>query len=214
MSTDLRKTELETLATFKKHRPSEYFSHLDDTKAFTTHEANVERLYRFGLALPPEFFGARTLIDLGCGTGEHTVSLARWGATCTLVEMNEDAVEVAKSVFRKHTNNFGVHRFIVSSLYDLEIEALRNSFDISHSRGVFTHVADKQRAFQVLAALAKPGGYVIFGDRNTSGGVQEMLQRLAIYQLGGTDDQRIVQIAEALFSEDIDRSQRAVPRTR
>ena len=41
-----------------------------------------------------------------------------------------------------------------------------------------------------------------------------MLQRLAIYKLGGDSDERIVEIAEALFSADIDRSQKSVPRTR
>jgi 2-polyprenyl-3-methyl-5-hydroxy-6-metoxy-1,4-benzoquinol methylase len=214
MTKNLKQTESETLATFKKHRPSEYFSHLESADAFTTHETRVERLYRFGLTLPPEFFAGKTLIDLGCGTGEHTVSLARWGAVCTLVEMNEEAVAVARRVFAQHTANPGAHQFINASLYDIDVEGLRERFDISHSRGVFTHVADKARAFRILASLAKPGGYVIFGDRNTSGGVQEMLQRLAIYHLGGTDDARIIDIAEALFSEDIDRSVRAVPRTR
>lgn len=214
MKKNLKQTESETLATFKKHRPSEYFSHLNAQEAFTAHEARVEQLYRFGLALPPEFLAGKTLIDLGCGTGEHTVSLARWGAKCTLVEMNGDAVNVAKRVFREHTKNPDEHRFINSSLYDIDVDSMRESFDISHSRGVFTHVADKARAFTILASMAKPGGYVIFGDRNTSGGVQEMLQRLAIYHLGGTDDAGIIGISETLFSEDIDRSQRAVPRTR
>lgn len=91
---------------------------------------------------------------------------------------------------------------------------MREAFDIGHSRWVFTHVADKAWAFSILAALTKPGGYVIYGDRNTCGGIQEMLQRLAIYRLGGKNDTKIVEIAEALFPEDIDRSQRAVPRTR
>jgi hypothetical protein len=57
-----------------------------------------------------------------------------------------------------------------------------------------------------LASLAKPGGYVIFGDRNTCTGIQEMLQRLAIYKLGGILDEKIVEISEILFSEDIDPS--------
>lgn len=214
MQNDIKSTELETLATFKKHRPSEYFSHLEVEQAFESHDSKIERLYRFGLTFPPEFFNDKTLIDLGSGTGEHTVSLARWGAKCTLVEMNSDAVEVAKSVFQKYSKNLQDHCFINGSLYDIDIDSLRESFDISHSRGVFTHVADKSRAFNILAALAKPGGYVIYGDRNTCGGLQEMLQRLAIYHLGGVNDEKIVEIAEILFSEDIDRSQNSVPRTR
>ena len=214
MNLELKKTEKETLRTFKKHRPSEYFSHLGTAKSFQKHDVKVERLYRFGLTFPPEMFSGKTLIDLGAGTGEHTVSLARWGAKCTLVEMNDDAIKVAKKNFSQYVKTFPKHRFIHSSLYDIDFKKLKSKFDISHSRGVFTHVADKKKAFHILSSLAKPGGYIIFGDRNTAGGFQEMLQRLAIYKLGGVSDEKIIELAELLFSEDIDRSQKSVPRTR
>lgn len=210
----IKKVERETLATFMKHRPSEYFSHIGDKDSFESHHRRVELLYRFGLALPPEFFCGRNVIDLGAGTGEHTISLAKWGAVCTLVEMNREAVDVAKKVFQEHLNNFEAHTFLTTSLYDIDLSSLKEKFDISHSRGVFTHVADKREAFRILAALAKPGGYVVYGDRNTLGGLQEMIQRYAIYKLGGTEDGKIIEVAEALFSDDIDRSQRALPRTR
>jgi len=214
--TSLKATERETLRTFKKHRPSEYFSHKTDKlhNYFQDHDKRVENLYRFGLTFPPEYFNGRSLIDLGSGTGEHTVSLARWGARCTLVEMNSDALSVARSVFESLAETVGRHTFINSSLFDLDLDQLRGQFDIAHSRGVFTHVADKRLAFEILTELAKPGGYIIYGDRNTAGGVQEMLQRYAIYRLGGESDEKIVETAEVLFSKDIDRSQLAVPRTR
>lgn len=210
----LKKTEKETLETFKKHRPSEYFSNAKSIDGFKDHNQRVENLYRFGLTIPPEFFKGRTLIDLGAGTGEHTVSLARWGAKCTLVEMNSEAINVAKNVFKSFTINPDQHTFIHSSLFDLDLDNLKGTFDIAHSRGVFTHVADKRLAFEILSELVKPGGYIIYGDRNTTGGVQEMLQRYAIYRLGGTCDEKIIETAEMLFSKDIDRSQLAVPRTR
>ena len=209
-----KKVQQETLQTFKKHRPSEYFSHLGTTQSFFEHDAKVERLYRFGLTFPPEMFNGKTLIDLGAGTGEHTVSVARWGAKCTLVDMNSDALEVAQKNFAQFAPGFSGHQFISESLYDIDLKNLAGNFDISHSRGVLTHVADKKKAFNILSSLAKPGGYVIYGDRNTAGGIQEMLQRFAIYKLGGNSDEKIVEIAELLFSEDIDRSQKSVPRTR
>jgi len=212
---NIKEVEAGTLATFKKHRPSEYFSHLvDDGQAFKEHNEKVGNLFRYGLNIPLDYFDGKEVIDLGSGTGENLISLATWGAKCTLVEMNEDALEVAKQVFKKYSPNFKDHKFIHSSLYDLDHEKFKNKFDISHSRGVFTHVADKARAFNHLASYVKPGGYVIYGDRNTAGGIQEMLQRLAIYKLGGDNDEKIIEISEALFSDDITRSQQSVPRTR
>ena len=162
------------------------------------------------------------MIDLGSGTGEHTVSIAKWGAKCTLVEMNSDALEIAKKVFAKKLGggeSVDSHTFLCESLFDIDMKSLRGSFDFSHSRGVFTHVADKKAAFKILSDLARPGGYVIYGDRNTAGGVQEMLQRYAIYTLAKSlpmddFDEKIVYLAETLFEKDIDRSQSSIPRTR
>lgn len=129
-----RRVESETLSTFKKHRPSEYFSHLGDDDSFQAHHNRVELLYRYGLTFPPEYFAGRSVIDLGAGTGENTVSLAKWGALCTLVEINPEAIEVAKEVYRTHLLNHSRHTFINTSLFDLDVDSLKGSFDISHSR--------------------------------------------------------------------------------
>lgn len=217
VDSNLRGIENETLATFREHRPSEYFSHIVDDNAYWKHHQRVEELYRFGLMLPPEIFMNKSVIDLGAGTGEHTISLALWGAECHLVELNAEAIDVARQVFESALpeDDFRRHTFSCESLFDVDTSQLRHAFDFAHSRGVFTHVADKARAFNILAQLVKPGGYVIYGDRNTSGGVQEMLQRFAIFTLvQDKDSSQICAVAEALFSEDIDRSQRALPRTR
>ncbi len=211
---DLKKIEKETLKTFKKQRPSEYFSHLNNEKAFLDHHKRTEKLFRFGIGLPPEFFKEKKIIDIGAGTGENTISLALWGAYCTLIEMNVEALNIAKEVFSQYTDNSSQHEFLNYSLYDENLRQFEGVFDIAHSRGVLMHVGDKKKAFKLLSSFVKPGGYVIYSDRNTCGGIQEMLQRMAIYSLGGESDESIIKVSEALFSKDIDRSQKAVPRTR
>ena len=97
----LKEIEAETLANFKKHRPSEYFSNLDDENAFEKLKKTVESVYRYGIRFPPEFFNGKSLIDLGSGTGDWIIFSAIWGAKCTLVEINDDAIEIAKDVFKK-----------------------------------------------------------------------------------------------------------------
>ena len=92
--------------------------------------------------------------------------------------------------------NYHDHTFINSSLYDIDIKKL-GQFDISHSRGVFTHVADKSLAFNILNQLTNLE--VGYGDRNTAGGIQEMLQRYVIYKLGGISDEKMIEISETLF---------------
>ena len=64
-----------------------------------------------------------------------------------------------------------------------------------------------------ICKYLKKGGYLIFGDPNKSGGFQNMLQRYGLYKFSKNDDD-VVKNSEILFKEDIDRSEKAVPRTR
>lgn len=202
--------ESETLETFQEELPSVYYSDKPD-EVFFSYLRNAEFMYRRHFKFPPQMFSGASLIDFGAGTGENTVYLARWGATCTLVEMNPGALEIARSVFDRFApGGASSHRFIESSIFGFEEDSL---YDIVHCRGVLSHTAAKEEAFQRIARHVRPGGYLIFGDPNKAGGFQNMLQRYAVYAFADTK-QQMMEVSEALFWEDIDRSQAAIPRTR
>lgn len=208
----IKENEQSVLATFKKEIPSVYYS--DKSKQdFENYKKNSEYLFRYLFKFPPEMFKDKNLIDFGAGTGENTVYLANWGAKCTLVEMNEDAQSISKEVFKKYTANFENHKFIHSSIFDFDFPELYQTFDIVHCRGVLSHTADKERAFDTIAKYLKPGGYLIFGDPNKAGGFQNMLQRLLVYNYA-KDWTSMIRVCEELFSEDINRSQKYINRTR
>jgi len=205
----VKQVEQSVLETFKAEIPSRYFSDKTE-KEYEVYKANAAYLYRDLLKFPPQMFNGRALIDFGAGTGENTVYLASWGATCTLVEMNDSAQAISKDVFRKYTANFDEHRFFLSSIFDYQSA---DRYDIVHCRGVLSHTADKEGAFSKIASFLKPGGYLIFGDPNKAGGFQNMLQRYVIYKFAKTWD-KMVDVSELLFKDDIDRSQKFVNRTR
>ncbi len=205
----IKAVETSVLATFEEEIPSIYFSDKSENE-YKEWAANAEYLYRDLLKFPPPMFQDRTLLDCGAGTGENTVYLANWGARCTLVDMNHKAIQIAKEVFQKYTNNYNQHHFFNSSLFDYKTN---KKYDIVHCRGVLSHTDDKEGLFSKIASFLKPGGYIIFGDPNKAGGFQNMLQRYIIYRFADTPN-KMVEIAERLFKEDIDRSQRFVPRTR
>ena len=207
-SEKIKTVEAATLKTFTEEIPSIYFS--DKTERdFQSYTSNAEITYRDLLKFPPKMFQGADLIDFGAGTGEETISLARWGAHCTLVEMNSDALEIAKGVFAKYAPKSET-KFIHSSIFDYDSD---QKYDIVHCRGVLSRTADKEGAFRKIAGFLKPGAFLIFGDPNKAGGFQNMLQRYAIYRHASTPDE-MVTVAETLFKEDIDRSQTFVNRTR
>lgn len=204
----IKQVEQDTLKTFQEEIPSIYFSDKSE-KEFRDYSENMTYTYRDLLKFPPKMFTGSSLIDFGAGTGENTASLALWGANCTLVEMNEKAIAVAKQVFGRYVHS-GDHAFIHSSIFDY-VSTLK--YDIVHCRGVLSHTADKAGAFKKIATFLKPGGFLIFGDPNKAGGFQNMLQRYAVYRHAESWDD-MVRVCEKLFKEDIDRSQSFVNRTR
>lgn len=207
-SESVKLVEQATLATFQEEIPSIYFSDKSEAE-FEAYSRNAAYMYLNHFKFPPKMFAGADLIDFGAGTAENTVSLARWGARCTLVEMNEKALAIARQVFARYATG-GEHRFIQSSIFDYESD---DTYDIVHSRGVLAHTADKEGAFRRIARCVRPGGFLIYGDPNKAGGFQNMVQRYAVYRHARTWDE-MVEVAECLFKEDIDRSQSFLNRTR
>lgn len=207
----VKKTEAETLATFQEEIPSIYFSH-KGKEDYETYVQRAEVIYRNDFKFPPKMFDGAELIDFGAGTGENTVYLANWGARCTLVEMNHLAQKISKDVFAKYAKRPDEHTFRLSSIFDYAPNDGK-LYDIVHCRGVLSHTAAKEEAFRKISTFLKPGGFLIFGDPNKAGGFQNMLQRFAVYTFASTPDE-MVDVSEQLFKEDIDRSERAIPRTR
>lgn len=205
---EVKQVEQATLRTFQEEIPSIYFSDKSE-REFADYSRNALYTYRDLLKFPPKMFANANLIDFGAGTGENTISLALWGANCTLVEINAKALAIARQVFERYAKGEN-HSFKQSSIFDYE-SALK--YDIVHCRGVLSHTADKEGAFRKIAGFLKPGGFLIFGDPNRAGGFQNMLQRFAVYRHANSWDD-MVDVCENLFKEDIDRSQRFVLRTR
>ena len=206
----IERTEKETLKTFQKEIPSNYFFNKNKNQ-YSKIVKNAEYMYKYNFKLPPEVFKNKKLIDFGAGTGENTIYLANWGAQCTLVEMNPIAHNISKKVFKKYCKSKKGHKFINSSIFDVKVK--KNFYDIVHCRGVLSHTSGKEIAFKKIASSLKKGGILIFGDPNKSGGFQNMLQRYAVYRFSKNDEE-MVRVSEYLFKDDIDRSYAAVPRTR
>ncbi len=206
----LKIIEKETLKTFQTEIPSIDFNH-KIKNLFKDFEKNNENTFRDKYKFPPEMFKDAKLIDFGAGTGHKTIFFAKWGAKCTLVELSDKSLNHAKKLFRDILKNTKKHSFINSSIFDYNSK--KKNYDIVHCRGVLSHTADKPRAFKKICSYLKKGGYLIFGDTSKAGGFQNMLQRYILYKFSKNDEE-IVKNSEYLFKDDIDRSIKAVPRTR
>lgn len=206
---DTKEVEDRVLETFKEEIPSLYFSDKSD-KEYRAWTSKQSYLFHDLLHFPPKMFAGSSLIDFGAGTGESTIQFANWGAKCTLLDLNEDACRIAREVFRKYAKRPDDHDIICTSIFDHQSV---EQYDIVVSSGVIHHTGDKEYTFSKFCSFLKPGGYFILGIGNKVGSFQNMLQRMIIFAFAKTNEE-IVQVAEELFKEDIDRSQQVTKRSR
>ncbi|KER83932.1 bifunctional 2-polyprenyl-6-hydroxyphenol methylase/3-demethylubiquinol 3-O-methyltransferase UbiG [Xanthomonas arboricola] len=110
---------------------------------------------RLGLA------GARVL-DVGCGGGLLSESMARLGAQVTAIDLAPELVKVA----RLHSLESGVQvDYRVQSVEDLAAEQ-PGSFDAVTCMEMLEHVPDPTAIIRACACLLKPGGKLFLSTLN------------------------------------------------
>jgi len=119
--------------------------------------------------------GDARIVEVGCGTGQMCVYLARAdrvviGADLTRASLRLGAAAAAR---------FGLDRvlFVETDLQRAGLKA--GSFDVVYSAGVLHHTPDPRASFAHLAKLARPGGVIVLGLYNAFARIPSRLRRLA-----------------------------------
>ena len=118
-------------------------------------DKTVSEVDRFMTMLRPR--GNERVLDLGCGTGRHSLELARRGFSVVGVELLAANVEVGREAAAAQSLNA---EFIQADLRELELE---EEFDIvatfnDGGIGYFESEAENLRTFEVIARALRHGG--------------------------------------------------------
>jgi SAM-dependent methyltransferase len=113
---------------------------------------------------------ARTILDLGCGTGRHDLLLAAKGYEVTGVDMSEEMLAVANSQLpsvSSHPSSLNLKLSSVNFLQgDIRTVRLNKTFDVVvslfHVMSYQTTNEDLSAAFATAKAHLKPDGIFIF----------------------------------------------------
>ena len=132
----------------------------DKTSEFKPlHDINPLRLNYIDQAVS---LSGKTVLDVGCGGGILSESMAQKGATVTGIDLGEKALKVAQL----HSLESGInvdYRLIAVEQLAKEAPA---SFDVVTCLEMLEHVPDPASVVQACAALVKPGGHVFFSTIN------------------------------------------------
>jgi len=141
-----------------------------------------------------------TLLDLGAGAGQNSLSLSLMGAKCTLVDYDKFSCQMAKIIFKKFSKN--KYRIINKDIFKFKYD---KKFDFVISNGVAHHTKNSFKNLDIACNFVKEKGFIIFGIANQSGMFQRNLMRLILFNIC-EDEKEIYAKAKILFKESIARS--------
>jgi len=124
------------------------------------HQINPVRR-QFILQHCPELFG-KEVIDVGCGGGILSESLAKLGANVTGIDMGEEPLNVAKL----HALETGVKVNYQKCTAEEIAQEQAASFDVVTCMEMLEHVPAPASIINACAKMVKPGGYVFFSTLN------------------------------------------------
>lgn len=129
----------------------ESYSHLITDERIQKAQERLESL------LGTRDLSGKTFLDIGCGSGLHSLAALRLGAkSIVAIDLDPNSVSTTRAVLAKYWNgdNATVRQL---SVFDVVKESL-GQFDVVYSWGVLHHTGDMNRAIECAASCVKPGG--------------------------------------------------------
>lgn len=136
---------------------------MKDSELKTTFNESAERYHKYRPHYPQALFDKLIrdtkltpmshLLEIGPGTGQATVPLAKYGCDITAIELGEDLAHKARLTLKDYQNV----KVLTGAYEDIELPA--SSFDLIYSATAFHWIHPEVR-FKKSAQLLKPGGYL------------------------------------------------------
>ena len=104
----------------------------------------------------------KTVIDVGCGGGILSESMAASGANVTGIDLSEKALKVAKLHLLESGHQVEYRKITAESL----AKERPQHYDIVTCMEMLEHVPDPMSVIQSCTELVKPGGWVFFSTIN------------------------------------------------
>lgn len=101
------------------------------------------------------------VLDVGCGTGNFSIKLAKMGCEVIGIDISEEMLKVAKDKAKKEGLNI---KFYNMDVYDMKFED--NCFDGVISVTAFEFLKDPDKAIEEMFRVLKPKGYLLIGTIN------------------------------------------------
>jgi len=155
---------------FYEHTPFPGYPDRDSLHAL---RARAERSM-FARLLDEAIPGNARIVDVGCGTGQMSLYLARADRLVVGADISRPSLRLGAAA----ATRFGMDGVLFVET-DLQQAALaKNYFDVVFSSGVVHHTPDPRATFAHLVRLARPGGTIVLGVYNAFARIPLRLRRV------------------------------------
>lgn len=125
----------------------------------TLHDINPLRLGYITQKCP---LSGKKILDVGCGGGILSESMAKNGADVTGIDLSEDALNAAR--LHKEKSNISVE-YILSSIEDFA-STHKSQFDVITCMELLEHVPNPESIIRASATVLKPNGHLFLSTIN------------------------------------------------
>jgi SAM-dependent methyltransferase len=141
--------------------------------------------------------GCRTIVDVGCGTGNHALGLSKIGYEVTGIDISPAMLRMAKKKDRGRKIQF--IKGDMKDLGSIEFDE-KKKFDAAISLGqVSSHLYTDQELkvfLDGLSAMLRKGGLFVLGARNASRINDEYLNRVILNRLINEEEMQLALLAQ------------------
>jgi SAM-dependent methyltransferase len=116
----------------------------------------------FARLLDDSIPGDARIVEIGCGTGQTSLYLARADRIVVALDLSREALRLGAAAAAR----YGVERvaFVEADLTRLPLK--EGAFDLVYCSGVLHHTPDPRAAFARVATAVRPGGVIVIGLYN------------------------------------------------
>ncbi len=145
------------------------------------------------------FWKGKTVLELGCGTGELGCGLALCGANVIGVDFSSTSIYHANDLAKK-LGIISKTKFIEKNLLKITPTDFNgDKFDVCIALGSLHHTIAPRKGFEILSSRAKPNGLVIVGLYNKYSRARQRVRRIILRAFCGNDIEKRIEFGEKYF---------------